>query len=114
MLDLEGEGSTTCWDLSTADMVAWIKDFDDRYKEVTGRNVLLYTNFYWWQECTGNSDAFAETNPLVLARYSSSVGDMPGGWSAQTIWQNSDAYEFGGDADIFNGDEAALKKLASG
>lgn len=114
MLDLEGEGSTTCWDLSAADMVAWIKAFSDRYQEVTSRYPLLYTNPSWWSECTGNSDAFVDTNPLVLARYASSPGEIPGGWPAQTIWQNSDSYSFGGDSDIFNGDEAGLKKLASG
>lgn len=114
MLDLESEGGDACWGLGAADMVAWIKAFSDRYNEVTGRYPLLYTNPSWWTQCTGGSDAFVETNPLVLARYASAPGEIPGGWPYQTIWQNSDSYEFGGDSDIFNGDEAGLKKLASG
>lgn len=114
MLDLEGSGDSNCWGLGAEDMVAWIKAFNDHYKEVAGQYPLIYTNPSWWTECTGNSDAFAETNPLVLARYASEPGEIPGGWSSQTIWQNSDSYEFGGDSDIFNGDEEGLKKLASG
>ena len=51
---------------------------------------------------------------LVLARYGTSVGTIPGGWPYQTIWQNSDSYTYGGDSDIFNGDITGLKKLASG
>lgn len=114
MLDLEGEGNTVCWGLSADDMVAWIKAFSDHYHEATSRYPLLYTNPSWWSQCTGDSNAFVDTNPLVLARYASAPGTIPGGWPTQTIWQNSDAYSFGGDSDIFNGDEAGLKKLASG
>lgn len=114
MLDLEGAGNTVCWGLSADDMVAWIKAFSDHYHEATSRYPLLYTNPSWWSQCTGDSNAFVDTNPLVLARYASAPGTIPGGWPAQTIWQNSDAYSFGGDSEIFNGDEAGLKKLASG
>jgi GH25 family lysozyme M1 (1,4-beta-N-acetylmuramidase) len=115
MLDLESEGdSGECWGLTAAEMVAWIRGFSERYEGATGRYPMLYTNPSWWDECTGNSDAFADTNPLVLARWSSSVGTVPGGWAAQTIWQNSDEYEYGGDSDVFNGDEAALEQFAAG
>ena len=75
---------------------------------------MIYTNPSWWRECTGDSTAFRDTNPLVLARWASAVGAIPGGWAAQTIWQNSDAYEFGGDSDFFNGSEEDLKRFALG
>lgn len=75
---------------------------------------MLYTNPSWWTTCTGNSNAFVNTNPLVLARYSSTIGTVPGDWPYQTIWQYADSYAYGGDADRFNGDQAALVKLATG
>ena len=109
MLDLEGKCA-----LSASNTVAWIKEFSDTYHSSTGRYPLLYTNPSWWSECTGNSKAFVKTNPLVLARYSSSPGTIPGGWSTYTIWQFNDSYKYGGDSDTFNGDSAGLQKLATG
>ncbi|KAK4246162.1 glycoside hydrolase [Corynascus novoguineensis] len=114
MLDLETYNAGQCWGLSTSGMVSWIKAFSDRYHSKTGVYPLLYTNPSWWKACTGNSNAFVNTNPLVLARYSSSPGEIPGGWPYQTIWQNSDSYTYGGDSDIFNGDINGLKALAKG
>ena len=114
MLDLEGGPDSQCWGLSPAAMVAWIRAFSDGYKAATTRVPILYTSPSWWETCTGDSHAFAQENPLMLAHYASAVGPVPGGWPFETIWQNSDAYRFGGDSDVFNGDVAALKRLASG
>ncbi|KAK3382043.1 N,O-diacetylmuramidase [Lasiosphaeria ovina] len=114
MLDLESSSSSQCWGLSTTSMVAWIKAFSDRYHSTTGRFPMLYTNPSWWSTCTGNSNAFVNTNPLVLARYASSPGTIPGGWPYQTIWQNADTYTYGGDSDIFNGAMTGLVQLATG
>ncbi|KAM7186617.1 glycoside hydrolase family 25 protein [Naviculisporaceae sp. PSN 640] len=115
MLDLENaSGYPACWGLSQTAMVSWIKAFSDRYRSRTGVYPMIYTNPSWWTSCTGNSNAFVSTNPLVLARYASSPGTIPGGWPYQTIWQNSDSYTYGGDSDIFNGDLAGLKRLAKG
>lgn len=112
MLDLEGGSGAQCWGLSASAMVAWIKSFSDRYRERTGVYPLIYTGYYWWQDCTGNSNAFVNTNPLVLARYAAGPAPIPGGWPVQTIWQNSDAYAYGGDSDIFNGGMDRLQALA--
>lgn len=114
MLDLEASQSGQCYGLSTTAVVNWIKDFSDTYHSKTGRYPLLYTNPSWWKTCTGNSNAFSKTNPLVLARYASAPGEIPGGWPFETIWQYNDAYKYGGDSDKFNGDEAGLRKLATG
>ncbi|KAK3954329.1 glycoside hydrolase superfamily [Pseudoneurospora amorphoporcata] len=115
MIDLESvSGKATCYGLSTSSMVSWIKSFSDRYYSRTGRYPMIYTNYSWWNQCTGNSNAFAATNPLVLARWSSTVGTIPGGWPYQTIWQNADTYTYGGDSDIFNGSLDRLKALAKG
>ena len=109
MLDLEGK----CV-VSAKEAVAWIKDFSDTYHASTGRYPLLYTNPSWWSECTGNSKAFTDTNPLVLARYSDDAGTPPGGWPYYTIWQFNTKYQYTGDSDTFNGDLNALHKLATG
>jgi GH25 family lysozyme M1 (1,4-beta-N-acetylmuramidase) len=114
MLDLETESDGECWGLSASAMVSWIQDFSDTYHSSTGRYPMLYTNPSWWSDCTGNSNAFVSNNPLVLADYNSAIGTIPGGWPYQTIWQYSDSYSYGGDADTFNGSEADLVKLATG
>lgn len=114
MLDLESESDGECWGLSTSAMVAWIKDFSDTYHSKTTRYPMLYFNPSWWQTCTGNSNAFAATNPLVLAHYADAIGALPGGWTLWTIWQYADSYTYGGDADKFNGAQANLVKLATG
>ncbi|CAJ2508776.1 Uu.00g138020.m01.CDS01 [Anthostomella pinea] len=110
MLDVEGD----CGGLSQSATVSWIKDFSDTYHSSTGRYPMIYTDPSWWSTCTGNSNAFANTNPLVLARYASTPGTLPGGWPQYTIWQFNDHYSEGGDSDIFNGDQAGLRKLATG
>ncbi|CAF9930720.1 MAG: hypothetical protein HETSPECPRED_007698 [Heterodermia speciosa] len=115
MLDIEYNPSgATCYGLSAAAMVSWIADFVDTYHAKTGRWPLIYSTNGWWVECTGNSARFSGTSPLVLARYGSSPGTIPGGWPYQTIWQNADTYTYGGDSDIFNGALSQLKKLATG
>lgn len=115
MLDIENNPSgAQCYGLSPSGMVSWIVDFVDTYSGTTGRFPMIYTTNNFWTTCTGNYRGFAKSCPLVLARYATSPGPVPGGWPSYTIWQNSDSYPYGGDSDIFNGDEAALLELASG
>lgn len=115
MLDIEYNPSgATCYGLSAASMVSWISDFVSTYHTKTGRYPLIYSTNDWWTTCTGNTSKFSSTCPLVLARYGSSPGTIPGGWPFQTIWQNADSYTYGGDSDKFNGDLAGLQKLAKG
>lgn len=115
MLDIEyNPNGATCYGLSASAMVAWVQSFVNEYHSSTGRYPLIYSTNDWWSTCTGNSQAFHTTCPLVLARYGSSPGTIPGGWPYQTIWQNADSYAYGGDSDIFNGDLTSLKKLATG
>lgn len=114
MLDLESESDSECWGLSTSAMVSWIQDFSNTYHSKTGRYPMLYTSPSWWETCTGNSDAFVNDNPLVLASWGSSIGTIPGGWPYETIWQYADSYTYGGDADSFNGNQADLVRLATG
>lgn len=115
MLDLEYNPSgDDCYGLSASSMVSWISDFIETYNSAVGVYPLIYTSTSWWQSCTGNSASFGDKSPLVVARYASSVGELPAGWSFQTFWQFDDAYAYGGDSQTFNGDEDALKKIATG
>ncbi|KAI0761118.1 glycoside hydrolase family 25 protein [Irpex lacteus] len=114
-LDIEyNDDGAECYGLSAASMVSWIKDFSNTYHSKLGVHFLIYTTTDWWTTCTGNSAAFASTNPLWVARYSSSVGTLPAGWSYETFWQYADSGSNPGDQDIFNGDAAGLKRLALG
>ncbi|KAF2496588.1 putative N,O-diacetyl muramidase [Lophium mytilinum] len=114
MLDIEYGPTSACYGLSTSAMVSWITDFVNQYHSLTGRYPMIYSTNDWWTTCTGNSKAFSANSPLVLARYGSSPGAIPGGWGYQTIWQYSNSYAYGGDADTFNGSLDNLKKLATG
>lgn len=116
MLDIEynpGSGGS-CYGLSQSAMVSWIADFVDEYQAQTSRYPLIYSTADWWSTCTGNTNAFSGESPLVLARHASSPGTVPGGWGYWTIWQYSESYAYGGDADEFNGDINGLQNLASG
>jgi len=68
-LDIEyNPHGQTCYDLSPASMVAWIKSFSDTYHTKTKRYPVIYSTTNWWTECTGNSGAFGADNPLWIAR----------------------------------------------
>ena len=104
----------TCYGLSTSGMVAWIKAFSDEYHARTTRWPVIYTATSWWSQCTGNLGDFTSTNPLWVARYSSSVGALPYAWGVYTFWQYADSGVFPGDQDTFNGAYDRLQALANG
>ncbi|KAF2721450.1 glycoside hydrolase family 25 protein [Polychaeton citri CBS 116435] len=104
MLDLEGDCIST----------SWIKEFSDEYHSLSGRYPVLYSSPSWWSECTGGSSAFVNTNPLMMACWSSSPCTPQGGWPYYTIWQYADSNKYGGDSDVFSGSITQLKKLATG
>ncbi|WP_230879082.1 lysozyme [Planomonospora sp. ID67723] len=106
-------GLNTCYGLSPAQMTGWIRDFSNRYLALTGRRPVIYTNTYWWQTCTGGSAAFGD-HPLWIARYSSSAGTLPSGWTRHAIWQYADSGVFPGDQNAFNGTYEQLRQLAAG
>ncbi|TFK47628.1 N,O-diacetylmuramidase [Heliocybe sulcata] len=111
-LDIEyNPDGAECYGLSASGMVSWISDFSTTYHSHTGR-YFIYTTTDWWTTCTGNSATFASNNPLWVARYSSSVGALPAGWSYETFWQYADSGANPGDQDLFNGDAARLQRYA--
>ncbi|RPD55963.1 glycoside hydrolase family 25 protein [Lentinus tigrinus ALCF2SS1-7] len=114
-LDIEYNPSgAECYGLSASAMVSWIKDFSNTYHSKTGVYPVIYTTTDWWTTCTGNSASFASTNPLWIARYSSSIGTLPAGWAYTTFWQYADSGPNPGDQDEFNGSLQGLKNLALG
>ncbi|MGW0207908.1 lysozyme [Streptomyces sp. NPDC003233] len=102
-----------CYGKSKSQMVGWIRDFLNRYKSRTGRNAVIYTATNWWTECTGDYSGFGD-NPLWIARYASSAGTLPSGWSSYTMWQYTSSGKTVGDHDRFNGSTDRLKSFATG
>ncbi len=114
-LDIEyNPYGATCFGLSQSAMVSWIRAFSTTVHTRTGRYPTIYTTTNWWATCTGNNASFGATNPLWIARYASTVGTLPAGWSYQTIWQHADSGVFPGDQNLFNGAFDRLQALANG
>lgn len=102
-----------CYGKSASSMVSWIRDFLDRYRARTGRDAVIYTATNWWKQCTGNYAGFAST-PLWIARYASTVGELPAGWSTYTMWQYTSTGPTVGDHDRFNGTVDGVRSFATG
>jgi len=88
--------------------------FSNTVHSLTGRYPTIYTTTDWWTTCTGNYGGFGATNPLWIARYNTSPGTLPNGWSYQTFWQYADSGTFPGDQDEFNGSYDRLQAIANG
>lgn len=119
VLDLENNGSDSsgsCFGMSVAQLVNWTRDFTNTYKSLTGREAVIYTSYYFWQDCLGGSTAFSQTNPLWIAAYGAPANGVwkPGGWSTHTIWQYASTGTFPGDQNVFNGSYRQLQDLAGG
>ena len=114
LLDIEYNpyGSDTCYGMKGWPMELWIRDFSNTILARTGRLPAIYSTANWWNLCT-NSDAGFGANPLHIARYSTSVGPMPAGWSTYNIWQYSSTGPFTGDSNAFNGNEVDLSNFAT-
>lgn len=113
VLDIEyNPYGSECYGLTASQMVSWVKAFTTKYTSLTGRDAIIYSTTDWWTTCTGNSSAFASTNPLWIARYATSVGTLPHGWLYYTFWQYSGSQP--ADKDIFNSSLQRLQALANG
>ncbi|MFI1965426.1 GH25 family lysozyme [Streptomyces pathocidini] len=120
VLDLENvDGKPFCYNKSPEQMVAWIREFTDTYREKTGRDAVIYTRTNWWSQCTGNSAEFTD-NPLWLSNWAATPGTMPAGWDEQAIWQYAGGAPGASDPvdridkNVFNGTEEQLKSFAAG
>ena len=94
-------------------MVSWVRSFSNEIKAKYNKYPMIYTTLDWWTTCTGNSSAFAATNPFWIAKYSSTAPTPPAGTATWTIWQNASSGTFPGDQDEFNGSMTQLKALAT-
>ncbi|MEU5852453.1 lysozyme [Saccharopolyspora shandongensis] len=109
-LDMEyNPYGSTCYGKSKSGMTAWIKDFSDTYHSRTGRWPVIYTSTSWWNQCVDGD--FSSTNPLWVARYASTVGQLPYKWGVWTIWQYTSSPL---DKNTFNGAYDRLQALANG
>ncbi|MFJ6002737.1 GH25 family lysozyme [Arthrobacter sp. NPDC092385] len=103
----------SCYNMSAAQMVAWIRDFSSTVKSLTGRVPMIYTTTDWWATCTGNSSAFAD-HPLHIAAYGqTTAGRLPNGWSSYTVWQYSSTGPFVGDSNVWRGTAAELSAFVA-
>lgn len=100
----------TCYNMTAAQLTAWIRDFVDTYRALTGRAPMVYTATSWWSQCVGSQE-FGSL-PLHLASYSTVVGRIPAGWNGYDIWQFTDSGPFVGDSNFFPGSVEDLKVLA--
>ncbi|MBM7770741.1 lysozyme [Actinokineospora baliensis] len=111
VVDLEyNPYGATCYGKTQAAMASWIREFTTTYRSRTGRDAVIYTSTSWWAQCVGNA-SFASTNPLWVARYSSTVGTLPYNWPYWTFWQHSSTPI---DQNHFNGAVDRLRVLATG
>jgi GH25 family lysozyme M1 (1,4-beta-N-acetylmuramidase) len=110
-LDMESQPLVTpkyCYGLTPAKMVTWISQFVAAAKSQTGVDPLIYANPNWWQECTGNTKAFAAGDPLWVADYDIASPAIPPGWAGYRFWQDSDTATISGikgqaDLDLMQG-----------
>ncbi|MQA05090.1 MAG: lysozyme [Streptosporangiales bacterium] len=114
VLDIEyAPSGDACYGLGQSAMRNWIADFINTYHDRTGRWAVIYTTTSWWKQCTGNYGGFADNNPLWIARWASSPGELPNGWSYYTFWQTDNEGRYPGDQDVFNGSYDRLRVLAN-
>lgn len=116
LLDIEynpySELGNTCYNMSAAQMVSWIRDFSNTMKAKTGRVPMIYTTTDWWSRCTGNSAAFAD-HPLHIASYNNvGAGTLPASWKYYSVWQYSSTGPFVGDSNVWNGSATGLVNFA--
>ncbi|MEU3860217.1 GH25 family lysozyme [Streptomyces sp. NPDC028722] len=83
--------------------------------ERTGRRPVVHTSAQWWKLCTGNSRAFAGSNPLWIAWYGTALpGALPGGRRYWTFWQYGIEGTLPGDQNLFDGSVSRLRTFARG
>ena len=121
MLDIEWPrsnwtGVNACYNMTPAQLVAWMRDFVDEVKIRTGRLATIYTNPNWWGPCTSNDATFG-AYPLFNSGYLPSPPPLPAGWTTWTFWQYTNSLTVPGisgnvDGDVFNGTPAELAELA--
>jgi len=114
VLDLEG---ASIQDQAPATVIANARRWLAAVEAGTGKRPIIYTGYYVWRDQLGDPD-FSEY-PLWIAAYVNRCPDISDHWDRWTFWQTSDSGRIPGidgnvDTDLFNGDLAALQRLADG
>jgi lysozyme len=87
VLDLEVDPKAGgCYGLSVDQMQQWTKTFNEKVKERTGKDAIIYANPSFWRECMGSSDAFGN-HALWLASYDVDNPAVPNGFGDWDFWQ---------------------------
>ncbi len=107
-VDLEWNpySGNSCYNLTPAQMTAWITSFQQRYQAVTGVYPVIYTAKSWWNTCVSDDTAGAvisARSPLWISQFSTSLTGLARNWNAQHIWQNATVSNGGYDTNIYNG-----------
>ncbi|KAA2260117.1 hypothetical protein F0L68_20545 [Solihabitans fulvus] len=103
----------TCYGMDRFQMANWLSAFSEQIRARIGRYPVIYTSLNWWARCTNNNPGFG-ANPLWVARYADSVGDLPASWGGYSIWQYANSGMFPGDQNAFNGSYDQLRAFATG
>ncbi|MER5392665.1 lysozyme [Saccharopolyspora sp. NPDC002686] len=117
VLDLEVDpNSGGCYGMSVDQMHQWTKTFNDKVKERTGKEPVIYANPSFWRECMGSTNSF-DGHPLWLASYGVDSPSVPNGFSNWHFWQYTDQGSVAGisgntDLNQFQEGQARLEKLA--
>ncbi|MER7077440.1 GH25 family lysozyme [Saccharopolyspora kobensis] len=117
VLDLEVDpNSGGCYGMSVDQMHQWTKTFNDKVKERTGKEPIIYANPSFWRECMGGTNTF-DGHPLWLASYGVDSPSVPNGFSNWHFWQYTDEGSVAGingstDLNQFKEGMARLEKLA--
>ncbi len=117
VLDLEVDpNSGGCYGLSVDQMHLWTKTFNDKVKERTGKDPIIYANPSFWRQCMGSTDTFGH-HSLWLASYGVDSPAVPAGFDNWDFWQYTDQGQvsgISGGADLNQYQEglARLQQLA--
>ncbi|MCI2418126.1 lysozyme [Saccharopolyspora sp. K220] len=118
VLDLEVDpNSGGCYGLSVDDMHLWTKTFNDKVKERTGKDAIIYANPSFWRQCMGGTDTFGG-HALWLASYGVDNPTVPNGFNDWDFWQYTDQGQVAGisgstDLNQYREGIERLKQMAS-
>jgi GH25 family lysozyme M1 (1,4-beta-N-acetylmuramidase) len=115
MLDIEynpypgGE----CYGLTAPQLTAWVTQFENTAKALTGHLPIIYTTAQWWAACTGDTTALTAA-PLWDAAYLTARDPpLPAGWTDWALWQYTSSGTVPGIA-VSRTDLDALNLLSPG
>jgi GH25 family lysozyme M1 (1,4-beta-N-acetylmuramidase) len=86
-----GDGTNECYGLTQSQMVAWIAAFVAEADRRTGQLPVIYSTADWWDNCTGDSAAFA-ADALWVADFGVTTPAVPAAWNGTyAYWQYTDS-----------------------